>query len=163
MSTNTEIPTTKTKIAKDVTLYDAAGNIIVLNADGSLNVQPAVVKSTITQVFTNELVNDTASHNSTEFDCSAYKTVSVYLQASDSGTATDFRVKAQFENPDGNWHGEDYGFWADLRWSSLYVTGTVRKRYIIENVGDNIRLNIAAVGANVSNYFTINAWLQGHN
>ncbi|MGB1290548.1 MAG: hypothetical protein ACPG5Z_00350 [Pseudoalteromonas sp.] len=167
MSTNTEIPSSPVKIPADVILYDAQGNVVTVNSDGSLDVNvvsggsSGITKSSETEIFDEEDIDDTADHNSTEFDCSAYDHLILKFETTKNGSPTDMRLFAEFENTPGNWFPVTEKFWTDCRIAGTQVSGTHRETLLIPMSDSNFRLRIAGSGTSGSNYFTVSAWIRG--
>ena len=152
-----------TSLTSEPTAVSAAGDRVDAYFDtrGYQHVKTNAHRSTITQVFTAQAFNNvTTAANSSSFDCTRYRYLVVYVALTESGTATDIRLKAQFDRGSGNWFDWYIDQWVDLRWT----TGVMPVNEIVplnQVVGTTFRIRAEATGTTAVNTITLSAWVEG--
>lgn len=152
-----------TSLTSEPTAVSAAGDRVDAYFDtrGYQHVKTNAHRSTITQVFTAQAFNNvTTSANSSSFDCTRYRYLVVYVALTESGTATDIRLKAQFDRGSGNWFDWYIDQWVDLRWT----TGVMPVNEMVpinQVVGTTFRIRAEATGTTAVNTITLSAWVEG--
>lgn len=113
-----------------------------------------------TQVFSSQVFNATTSANSSTFDVTNARYLNIYFSLSESGSATDIRLIAQFSNDGGTtWFNWLVDQWVDLRYvpAQMSLQEVIPLNYV---VGTLFRLRGEAQGTDGSNTITLSAWVE---
>jgi len=114
-------------------------------------------KSTPTQVFTAEDIDDGVAHNSSGVACGNYKRFSLYIAITNNGSPTRVVITPQFR-VGSTW----YNFKLNQFSALIYVPAIIGSGFEEALEGDclgadQIRISALGTGCDGSNYFTIDA------
>lgn len=152
-----------TSLTSEPTAVSAAGDRVdaYFDTKGYQHVKTNAHRSTITQIMNAQVFNNvTTTANSSTFDCTRYRFLVVYVSLTESGTATDIRLRAQFDRGSSNFHDWYIDQWVDLRWT----TGVMPVTEIIpvnQVVGTTFRVRADATGTSAVNTITASIWVEG--
>ncbi len=152
-----------TSLTSEQAAVSASGDRVhaYFDTKGYQHVKTNAHRSTITQVMTAQVFNNvTTTANSSTFDCTRYRYLVVYVSLTESGSATDIRLRAQFDRGSSNFHDWYIDQWVDLRWP----TGVMPVTEIIpvnQVVGTTFRVRADATGTTAVNTITASIWVEG--
>jgi len=119
------------------------------------------VRSTITQVFTAQVFNNTTTAaNSTSFDASRYRSALVYVDLARANAPTDIRLIVQMDRGSGNWFDYLIDQWVDMR----FIPGQMPFTQVLPlnfPPGATLRVRAVATGTTASATFTLSCWIEG--
>ena len=152
-----------TSLTSEQAAVSAAGDRVhaYFDTKGYQHTKTNAHRSSVTQVFTSQVFNNvTTTANSSTFDCTRYRYLVVYVSLTESGAATDIRLRAQFDRGSSNFHDWYVNQWTDLRW----ITGQMPVAEIIpvdQVCGVTFRIRADATGTTAVNTITLSVWVEG--
>lgn len=158
-----KIGSLSTSLTSEQAAVSAAGDRVHFYTDtkGYQHTKTNAHRSAVTQIFNAQVFNNTTTTaNSSTFDCTRYRYLVVYVALTESGSATDIRLRAQFDRGSSNFHDWYVNQWTDLRW----VTGQMPVNEIIpvdQVCGVTFRIRADATGTTAINTITLSCWVEG--